>query len=91
MKRLDCVSYVSNVKNKQKGVDMAVINPHNYSRPVGSRFKINVSEQKLATDVKPTEYSQKDLSKRADKGLNQQDKYLEQKIMSAKPEELVPT
>lgn len=65
---------------------MAVINPYNYSKPIaGANFKMNLalSEQSEKVNNPISMQTQQKHS------FHRQDKYLEQKVMSAKPEELV--
>lgn len=63
---------------------MAVINPYNYSKPnVGGNFRMNVGVSEHSDIPQSSGGINKKIS------YNQQDKYLEQKVLTAKPEELV--
>lgn len=63
---------------------MAVINPYNYSRPnVGGNFKMNIVTSEKSDALQSLNPMNKKISHQ------QQDKYLEQKVLTAKPEELV--
>lgn len=65
---------------------MAVINPYNYSKPImGASFKMNLNSSEQSEKINQP-ISMQTQPKHS---YSQQDKYLEQKVMSAKPEELV--